>query len=104
MSTNPFHDPTNPLGKWEMPYEEFERPVDATISIATMNDGVLAMAAAARSPLGALAVLRIQFTNSATGKLTEVDVASTPDGMRAIGRMLRDTANAAANAAERAGR
>jgi hypothetical protein len=82
VSDNPFITPDNPTGRWDM---------------------LIAEAAAATSPIGPLAVLRLHFSSSATGNTIDVDVASTPDGMRAIARMIHQTATKAARAAEHAG-
>lgn len=87
-------------------YEEHE-PVTIAGDDLVPCDQVTARAAAADLPgLGIVPVLILNFGQSTPGRaphpVARVAVLLTPDAMRKVGKVVRDAANGAANAAERA--
>jgi hypothetical protein len=92
----------------DLPYEPVAAPmtVDGEFPFA---DHVTARAAMAQAGPAVVGVLLLQFGQSNSGAVGGVDVVGevalvgTPAVLRRAGTIIRDTANAAANQAERSG-
>lgn len=98
---NPIQDPSNPLGEWHLPVEDFDVAVPAQLDVRSTFDACVFAYAAAQTPIGALAVVRFQFTNSLTGTLLPVDFIGSADVVTRLGSGVSVAASRAAAAARK---
>lgn len=101
MSDNPFIDPENPTGEWNMPYEEVTGgPIQANVK-GFIADNVTIKVATSDTPFGRLPVLVFDFTNSAAQpheQMPSVIFVSTPAVMKNIASLVQKSVVAACKA------
>lgn len=90
------------LGHWDLPYTDVpDGTMETPAPIADLFDSCTVRVLGADTPLGPFAVLELTFGNSHLQRSVRVNFVADAHGMRSVGRLLRDSANAAANRLER---
>lgn len=90
---NPFVSPDNPLGEWNLPFEQGDGKTVSTDGLIV--DSVNVTAAALDSPLGVLPVLLFDWTSSRHGPLDRLMFVATPQVLRDFRSLVNQSVAAA---------